>query len=330
MTNDPFNGVWVFSENKMLALELLGKGRELANKLQQELNGVVIKTDSNAYAQTMIDYGADIVHIVDNPTLSQFAVELYAQSLAQLIEVNKPLIFLIGATKFGRELASRVAIKIQTGCVINCIKLALDSEKQLIMEREALGGRAIATEICQTNPKIVAVPLRTFAPCERKSRTGKIIEETIELGDPKSKLLEVKPKEAGAKSLEDAAIVVAGGRGIRNKEDTHLLEELATVLEGQVGWTRPVVEDFKWFPGTEWIGLSGQKIGPDLSILVGISGAIQYIAGIRAAKIIVAINNNPNAPVFEYADYGIVRDLYEFIPVLTEILKKRLSGDVQG
>lgn len=309
----------------MLALELLGKGRELADKLQQDLNGVLIKTDVKIQAQTLIDGGADIVHVVDKPSLPQFAVELYTQILAYLVEKYKPLVFLIGATKFGRELASRLAVRAQTGCVINCVGLALDSENQLVMEREALGGRAIATEICQTNPKIAAVPLRTFTPCERKSRAGKIIEDTIELDETTSKLLEIKQKEASAKSLEDATIVVAGGRGIRNKEDSHLLEELATVLGGQVGWTRPVVEDLNWFPGMEWIGLSGQKIGPELNILVGISGAIQYMAGIRTSKIIVAINNNPNAPVFEYADYGIVRDLYEFVPILTEFLKKRLS-----
>jgi len=309
----------------MLALELLGKGREIADTLQQELHGVLIQNDAKIDPQELIEYGADFVHVINNPHLSQFVVELYTQILAYLVEKYKPLVFLIGATKFGRELAARVAVKVQTGCVINCVRLSLDSENQLIMEREALGGRAISTEICQTNPKIAAVPRKTFIPCERKERTGKVIEDTVELDKPKSKLLEIKQKETSAESLEDAIIVVAGGRGIRSKEDSHLLEELASVLGGQVGWTRPIVEDLKWFPGTEWVGLSGQKIGPELNILVGISGSIQYMAGVRASKIIVAINNNPSAPVFEYADYGIVRDLYEFVPTLAESLKKRLS-----
>jgi len=318
-------GIWVFSENETLALELLGKGRVLADKLQQDLIGVIIGDDQKAHTQTLIDYGADIVHVVDTPSLMQFSVESYTQVLTYLVETYKPLVFLIGATKSGHELAARVAIRVGTGCVANCIGLDLDSENKLIMEREVYGGRAIASEVCRTSPKIATVRYKTFSPSERESRTGKTIEDTVELEKPQSKIIEFKKKEMGAESLTDATVVVLGGRGIQKKADSQFLEELATVLGGRVGWTRPVVEDLKWFPGAEWVGLSGQKIAPNLYISVGVSGAIQHLAGIRGSKIIVAINSDPNAPIFEAADYGIVGNLYEIIPALTEAIKKRLS-----
>ena len=323
MVNNTAEGIWVFSENETHAIELLGKGRELADKLQQDLTGVLIGANQKAHAQTLIDYGADIVYVVDSPSLAQFSVEPYSQVLTSLVEENKPFILLIGATKSGRELASRVAIRVGTGCVANCIGLALDSENQLIMEREVYGGRAIASEMCRTTPKIASIPPKTFTPRERESRTGKIIADTIEFAESQSKLIELKKKEVGVESLVAATIVVTGGRGIQKKEDSQLLEELAAALGGRVGWTRPVVEDLKWFPGMEWVGLSGQKIAPTLNISVGISGAIQHLAGIRTSKIIVVINSDPNAPIFEAADYGIVGDLYEIVPAFTEALKKK-------
>ncbi|MFQ6124696.1 MAG: electron transfer flavoprotein subunit alpha/FixB family protein [Candidatus Heimdallarchaeota archaeon] len=325
MGNNTEKGIWVFSENKTLALELLGKGRELTEKLQHDLIGVLIGADQKAHAQTLIDYGADIVHVVDTPSLTQFSAEPYIQVLTYLVETYKPLVLLIGATKLGHELAARIAIRAGTGCVAYCLGLDLNSENQLIMEREVYGGRAIASEVCRMSPKIASVRPKTFSPRERESRTGKIIKDTVELEESKSKLIELKKKEGGVESLTDATVVVIGGRGIQKKEDYHLLEELATVLRGRVGWTRPVVEDLKWFPGTEWVGLSGQKIAPKLYISAGVSGAIQHLAGIRGSKIIVAINSDPNAPIFEAADYGIVRNLYEIIPAFIEALKKRLN-----
>lgn len=325
MRNNTNKGIWVFSENETLALELLGKGRELADKLQQDLIGVLIGANQKAQAQTLIDYGADIVHVVDTPILTPFFVESYIQVLTYLVKTYNPLIFLIGATKLGHELAARVAIRVGTGCVANCLGLDLDSENQLILEHEVYGGRAIASEVCRTSPKIATVRPKTFSPRESESRTGKTIEDTVELEEPKSKLIELKKKDVGAESLTDATIVVLGGRGIQKKEDCQLLEELAAALKGRVGWTRPVVEDLKWFPGTEWVGLSGQKITPNLYISAGVSGAIQHLAGIRGSKIIIAINSDPNAPIFEAADYGIVGNLYEIVPAFTEALKKRLS-----
>ncbi|MFX1514463.1 MAG: electron transfer flavoprotein subunit alpha/FixB family protein [Promethearchaeota archaeon] len=317
-----YKNIWVFSENEALSLELLGKGRELADKLNQDLIGILIGSNQEENAQTLIDYGADIVHVITDPKLENFSVDIYTQVVNHLVDTYKPSILLIGATKSGRDLASRVAIRAGTGCVINCIGLDFNTENQLIMEREAYGGRAVTMEVCQTNPKIAAVSPKTFTPNERESRTGKIIEDTIELDVPKSQLIEFKEKEAGAELLTDAPIVILGGRGIRNKEDCQLLEDLASVLGGRVGWTRPLIEDLKWFPGTEWVGLSGQKIAPELCFSVGISGAIQYFAGVRGSKTTIAVNTDSNAPIFETSDYGVVGDLYEIIPALTEALKK--------
>ncbi len=316
------NDIWVFSENQALTLELLGKGRELADKLQKNLIAVIINSNQTSDAQMLIDYGADIVYVIDAQNLVQYSVESYSQVLTSLVTTNKPQVLLIGATKSGRELAPRLAIRLKTGCVLNCIAINLDSQNQIVMNREVYGGRAIASEICQKTPIIATIPPKTFEPCERKNRSGEIIEDSVEIVDTKSKLIEFKKKKSVVESLVDAKIVITGGRGLKQKEDSQLLEELATVLQGRVGWTRPVVEDLKWFPEIEWIGLSGEKIAPSLNILVGVSGAIQHLAGVRGSKIIVAINSDPNAPIFEYADYGVVGDLYEIVPILIEAIKE--------
>ena len=315
-----YNGVWVFSENKDLMLELLGKGSELANKLQTELTAALLGYEVSDQAEELIAHGADKVYLVDHPYLKNLHADSYTAALTRLVNQYKPEILLIGSTRRGREVASRLATRLETGCVSDCTELWIDEKGRLLMNRVVYGGNAVATEIFRTKPQIATVPPRTFEKLDRKERKGEVVKVDVKVEEPRTEIVEMKEIEAAKVRLEEAKAIVACGRGIENKEDVRIVEELAEVLGGLVGYTRPLCEDRKWY--TEWIGLSGHKVKPDLYIACGISGVIQHIAGIRDSKIIVAINKDPEAPIFEIADYIIVGDIYEVVPALTTALKK--------
>jgi len=233
---------------------------------------------------------------------------------------------LVGSTRKGRELAARLATRLETGCVPDCTSLTLDEQGRLVAERVVYGGNASATHVFLTKPQIACVPMRTFekqAPIA--DRKGEVIDANISQFDaPRIESVEVKPIEAAAVKIEEAKVVVVGGRGVEKKEDFALLEGLCKEIGGQIGYTRPLAEDRKWFQG-DWIGLSGHKIKPVLYIGCGISGVIQHVAGIRDSQIIVAVNKDPEAPIFEIADYIVIGDLYEIIPALETALKKLLT-----
>jgi electron transfer flavoprotein alpha subunit len=322
MSGKEYSGVWVFSENKDTALELLGKGRELANKLNVKLGAVILGHNVKDQNVEYATHGADEIYVVDDPLLSEFHEEIYTDTISNLIAENKPEIFLIGATKRGKEIAPRIATRLETGCVTDCTTLDIDEEKRLLMNRMVYGGNAIATLICNTKPQIATVPSKTFEKVQEKSE-GKIFEVKVKLNEPRIKIIETKKKEIAESRIEESNVIIGGGRGLKKKEDFNLLEELAKVLGGQVGYTRPVAEDLKWFH--EWIGLSGHLVKPSLYIAIGISGAIQHLAGIRDSKIIVVINKDPDALIFESADYGVVGDLYSVVPALTDTLRKLLK-----
>jgi len=318
-------GVWVYSESKDLTIEMLGKGSELASKLQTQLSALLIGHDIKNQANELIGYGADRVIVVDNPQLKIFQSELYLGAVSSLVKEHKPEILLIGSTRRGRELAARLATRLETGCVPDCTQLSLDEQGRLVTERVVYGGNASVTQVFQTKPQIACVPSRTFERPTFKERKGEIIDASVsQLETPKTETVEVKPIEAAAVKIEEAKIVVVGGRGVEKKEDFAIIEGLCHVLGGQVGYTRPLAEDRKWFKG-DWIGLSGHKIKPVLYISCGVSGVIQHVAGIRDSQIIVAINKDPEAPIFEIADYIVIGDLYEIIPALETALKKLLT-----
>jgi len=318
-------GVWVYSENKDLTIEMLGKGSELANKLQTQLNALLIGHEVKNQANELIGYGADKVIVVDNPQLKTFQSEPYLGVMTNLVKEHKPEILLIGSTKRGKELATRLATRLETGCVPDCTQLSLDEQGWLVTERIVYGGNASVTQVFQTKPQIACVPLRTFEKPMFKERKGEIIDASItQLETPRIETVEVKPIEAATVKIEEAKVVVVGGRGVEKKEDFAILENLCQVLGGQIGYTRPLAEDRKWFKG-DWIGLSGHKIKPVLYISCGVSGVIQHVAGIRDSQIIVAINKDPEAPIFEIADYMVVGDLYEIVPALATALKKQLT-----
>ena len=319
-------GVWVYSENKDLAIEMLNKGSELANKLQTKLSALLIGYDVKSRANELISYGADKVIVADDPQLKTFQSDTYLGIVTNLVKEQNPEILLIGSTRRGRELAARLATRLNTGCVPNCNKLSLDEQGRLVTERVVYGGNASATQVFQTKPHIACVLPRTFEKSAPKDKKGEIIDANVsQLETPKTEIVEVKPIEAAKVKIEEAKVVIVGGRGIEKKEDFQILENLAQVLGGQTGYTRPLAEDRKWFKG-DWIGLSGHTIKPELYIGCGIAGVIQHVAGIRDSKIIVAINKDSEAPLFEIADYIVVGDLYEIVPALTAALKKLLTS----
>jgi len=319
-----YKGVWVYSENKGLTIEMMGKGSELASRLQAQLSALLIGHDVKNQAGELIGYGADKVIVVDNPQLKTFQSEPYLGAVANLVKEHRPEILLIGSTRRGRELAARLATRLETGCVPDCTQLSLNEQGQLVTERIVYGGNASVTQVFQTKPQIACVPSRTFEKPTFKERKGEIIDASVpQLETPRTETVEVKPIEAAAVKIEEAKVVVVGGRGVEKKEDFAILEGLCHVLGGQVGYTRPLAEDRKWFKG-DWIGLSGHKIKPVLYMSCGVSGVIQHVAGIRDSQIIVAINKDPEAPIFEIADYIVVSDLYEIVPALEAAFKKLL------
>ena len=319
------HGVWVYSENVDLMQEMLNKATELADKRQTDVGALLIGHEVKGRASELIGYGANKVILVDNSELKEFQSEKYLSVLTALVREHKPEIFLFGSTRKGRELAARLATRFETGCVPDCTNLSLDEQGRLLAERTVYGGNASSTHVFQTKPQIACVPPHTFEKPAKTEEKGEVIDANIsEFDSPKTETLEVKPIEAVAVKIEEAKLVVVGGRGVEKKEDFKLLENLCHVLGGQIGYTRPLAEDRKWFKG-DWIGLSGHKIKPVLYVSCGVSGVIQHVAGIRDSQIIVAINKDPEAPIFEMADYIVVGDLYEIVPALEAAFKKLLT-----
>ncbi len=316
-------GILVFSEKHDLMLEMLGKGREIADKLQTSLAAVLMGFNMQEKADELIKYGADKVYLVDNQALAHFQIEAYLSVLHNLAVNYKPEIILIGSTRNGKPLAARLATRLEAGCVPDCNKLSVDEQRRLVGERITYGGNAAAKITFKAKPQIATVPARAFEKPEPKDHSGQLVKLDVKIEESRTEIVETKPLEVSSVRIEDADVIISCGRGLGKKEDRALLDELATVLCGQVGCSRPLAEDRKWF--TEWVGLSGHKVKPKLYIACGISGVIQHVAGIRDAKVIVAVNKDESAPIFEVADYGVVGDLYEILPALKEALKKQLG-----
>lgn len=315
--------VLVYSDRQDLALEIVGKGRELANQLQTNLEALVIGSGVQQQADELVGAGADRIHMADDELLKQFHIEPYVSVLMGVIADRKPDVILLGSTKNGKVLAGRVATRLEAGCIPDCYRLSIDEQKRLVGERITYGGNASAKITFKNKPQIATVPSRAFEKPELKEHSGEIVKLDVEVDSARTEVVEVKPLETSNARIEDSSVVVSCGRGLEKKEDRVLLDDLAGVLCGQVGCSRPLAEDRKWFG--DWVGLSGHKVKPKLYIACGISGVIQHVAGIREAKVIVAINKDPEAPIFEVADYGVVGNLYEVLPALKEAIKKQLG-----
>lgn len=316
--------VWVFSENYDLMLELLAAGNPLAAGRSSKLVAVLIGSEIEEKAHELIKYGADKVFVADYPKLKDFQTERYLSILTSLTKKNKPEILLIGSTKNGKELASRLAARLETGCTPDCSTIAIDEKGQLLTKRIVYSGSAIVTATYLRKPQIATIPHRAFEKGKPREREGEIMNVEVTVEEPHVELVGINRVEVADVRIEDARIVVCGGRGIEKKEDFKPLQELAQLLGGQTSNTRPLAEDRKWFTG--WVGLSGKKIKPTVYVGCGISGMIQHIAGMRDSQVVVAVNKDPEAAIFEVADYIIVGNLYEIVPAIVDALRKALRN----
>jgi electron transfer flavoprotein alpha subunit len=314
--------VLVYSEDGELALQMLGKGRELADKIGAELVALAIGPRISD-ADGLVEHGADRVIVVDDPVLSQFGVEPYRAAVLGAVKAVDPEILLVGATKRGKELAARVAAALDTGCMTECFHLDVDGKGRLEVKRLTYGGSTVATEVSNRRPHVATVPARAFKKLEPLPRKGEVVELGVEIPAPRVEVVETRGKARGEAGLEDAPVIVSAGRGFKEKEDLRLLEALAEVLGARIGCTRPVAADLGWLE--EWIGISGHKVAPRLYVACGISGTIQHAAGIRDARLIVSINNQEGASIHELSDYSIVGDLYAVLPALTRALKEKMK-----
>lgn len=332
-----YHGVWVLAEThdgKLadVTLELLSEGRKLATELGVDVSLVLAGDGVEPLVPVAASYGADKVYLVEHEVLAQYRTDPFTSVICGLINKHKPEIVLIGATTMGRDLASRIAARIGAGLTADCTGLAIDPETRLLMQtRPAFGGNVMATIVCRNaRPQMSTVRPRVMKKAEADtSRTAEIIRETVALNEKAiaTKILEVI-KEEGRDELDvqEAEIIVSGGRGLRKPENFALIRELAETLGAAVGASRATV-DAGWIPAYHQVGQTGKTVQPKLYIACGISGAVQHLAGMGSSDCIVAINNDPSAPIFGVAHYGIVGDLFEVVPALTKALKKELGQE---
>jgi len=315
--------VLVYSDEKKLTLELLHKATELAKELHKKVIAVAIGHDE--HTTEYLEHGADLV-VVAETSQHQFKAEEYTSILEHIIKEHSTEIVLIGSNKNGKELAARLAAKLDAGCVMDCTKIYIH-EKKLTTERIVYSGNAIAVEQFTSAPQIVTIPSKVFDPLPQNlHHKGEIIKKKFDSEHFPSKILKIQEMKSEGVNVEDAVIIVSCGRGFKKKEDIRLVSELADVLKGRtVGCSRPIAADLKWLSEDHWIGLSGHKVKPKLYVACGISGQIQHIAGMRDSGVIVAINKDPEALIFKTADYGIVGDLYEVLPKLTSAIKEKMG-----
>lgn len=332
-----YRHVWVFMEFEHgkihpVSLELLGEGRKLADKLGVELAVTVLGADRQALCDAAAEgfsVGADVAYIAAHPTLKDYRNEPYTKVMTDLVNTFKPEILLLGATTLGRDLAGAVATTLLTGLTADCTELAIDDERSLAATRPTFGGSLLCTiHTLNYRPQMATVRPRVFAMPERDlTRTGRIVEVAVDIAeaDIVTKVLEfISDSESEAAQLAFADVVVAGGMGLGSPENFELVKELAEVLGGEYGGTRPVVQK-GWIDHERQIGQTGKTIRPKLYIAVGISGAIQHRVGVEGADTIIAINSDPDATIFEFAHLGIVADAVSLLPALTEAFRSRLK-----
>jgi len=317
--------VLVYSDQKNLMIELLGKAVDLAKEKKEEVTAVLIGSVDETSANELISFGADTVFMVESKQENSIAEES-CDILESIVALGKPSVILLGSTKKGKELASRLAGTLNVGCVIDAVDLFMDDGK-VTVKRVVYSGNAIAVEQFTSDPAIVTVPSKVFEPpVKDDSRKGTVEKKTITSKSTASTITNVSKKQTGNVNVEEAEIIVSCGRGFKDKKDIELAQNLADALKGNtVGCSRPISADLKWLPEEHWIGLSGRKVKPKLYIAAGISGQIQHIAGMRDASVVVAINKDADALIFNSADYGIVGDLYTVLPKLTKAIKEKME-----
>ncbi len=325
-----YKGVMVYCEAaegklKSAATELLGGGRKLADDLKEELCAVIIGSDIAALAGEAIAFGADKAYIVDDPLLKDYQTDSYVSVMEKVIKQVTPRVVIMGQTSIGRDLAPRLAFRLGTAASLGCIELAIDPQsKRLLQTKPVYGGNAQAIFTSDTDPQIATIRAKAMSPLERDAaRKGEVINIAagLEAGAIRTKVVEKVKEEVVGIKLEDAPVIVAGGRGIGNAEGFKQLEELAKLLKAAVGATRPPC-DSGWVPAASQIGLTGKIVSPDLYIAVAVSGASQHMSGCSGSKTIVAINKDAEANIFREARFGIVADWKKALPAFTSKVKE--------
>ncbi len=334
-----YQGVWVFIEEKdgeipSVSLELLGAGRKLADKRGVELAGILIGEGVKPLAQKVFEYGADTVFLYDQPIFKHYRTESYMKALLDCSNKHKPEIILFGATSTGKDLASAVATDLPTGLTADTTELDVEEETGLLLaSRPAFGGNIMATILCKKyRPQMATVRAKVMkALSPQPGRTGKIIEESISLKeeDIRTKVLEIVKETTKKVRIDEADIIVAGGKGLGSPEGFQLVHQLAVTLGGAVGASRDVVEA-GWIEHPHQVGQTGVTVTPKIYIAIGISGAIQHIVGMKNSGLIIAINKDSEAPIFDACHYGIVGDAFEIVPLLIEQFKEALTREEVG
>lgn len=331
-----YKDVWVFLETsngkiRNVSLELLGEGRKLADQTKEQLAGVLIGENVESLAKEAFASGADKVYLVEAAELKHYNTDGYTAVMTDLIQSYKPSVILLGATNDGRDLGPRVACRVGTGLTADCTGLGIDEASGLVAwTRPAFGGNIMATILCPDHrPQMGTVRPSVFKKPEADySRTGEIIRvaSKVKAEDIRTKLIELIQVCTTSCNLEEAEIIVSGGRGLGKPENFCHVEALAEVLGGVVGASRAAV-DAGWKPHMHQVGQTGKTVGPKIYFACGISGAIQHLAGMSSSDIVIAINKDPDAPIFKMADFGIVGDAMEVLPILTaEFRKTKQAG----
>ena len=339
---EAYKGVFVFAQQvdnviSNIAYELIGKGKELAKDLGVEVTAVLVGSDVKGLADQLAEYGADKVIVVDDPELKEYRTEPYTHAIASVIKEFKPEIFLIGATAIGRDLGPRVCARIHTGLTADCTKLDIGDfpmnpvpgretkHNQLLMTRPAFGGNTIATIACPDfRPQMATVRPGVMQKAPKEAGKKAVVTE-FNPGFTKNNkyvdILEVVKAVSNTVDIMDAKILVSGGRGVGSPENFKILDDLAEAIGGTVSCSRAVV-DAGWKPKDLQVGQTGKTVRPNVYFAIGISGAIQHLAGMEESDIIVAINKDESAPIFDVADYGVVGDLNKIVQMLTEKIKE--------
>jgi len=325
-----YRGVWTLAEVREgrvhpVSYELLAWGRDLADALEVPLSAALLGSDIADQANDLIAAGADQVYVVDSPELASFLPDSYTKTLSALVQRHRPEIFIASATSTGRTIMPLLYVDEETGLTADCTELTIEKAERLLLQtRPAIGGNVMADiRTPLGRPQMCTVRPRSKKPLPMdRSRTGKIFRESVDKRDLSSvmKLLEFLPEKNVGAPLQDAEIIVSGGKGMKNAKNFAMLEELARLLGGSVGASRTAV-DLNWAPYSSQVGLSGKSVTPKLYIACGISGAVQHLAGMSASDTVIAINTDPEAPIFRVADLAIVGDVLEVVPALIGRLK---------
>jgi len=310
--------ILVFSERANLAFELLGKAKDLGGQMGLD---VVAAAFNPIDAEAFLKRGASKVFYSDQAELKDFEAPVYSQALAQIVQKAEASLILLGSTRRGKELAGRLAQKLQAGCLTD-VKSLEWKEKRIICVRNAFGGATEATQVITTQVQVIALMPRAYEPTPEGEKKGEILTLKLDLKPSRIKVIKRSEKDAGAVDIQGAEILVCVGKGLSRQEDLKMIEDLAQAMGGLVACTKPLATDLKWLPESRIVGLSGKIGKPRLALCLGLSGQVQFSVGIREAKTIMAINTDPNAYIFQITDYGLIADIQQAVPRLTAAIRE--------